>query len=65
VSSRLKRWNGQVVLLILFLALGSSWNVLAADEEALLSKSIYVAIEPALVTNYGGPGRLRYMSVDV
>jgi len=65
VSSRLKRWNGQGVLLILFLALGSSWNVLAADEEALLPKSIYVAIEPALVTNYGGPGRLRYMSVDV
>ena len=65
MSGRLNRCNEQVMLLILFLALGSSWNVFAADEEVLSPQSIYVAIEPALVTNYGGPGRLRYMSVDV
>ena len=31
----------------------------------MATQSSYVAIEPALVTNYGGPGRLRYMSVEV
>ena len=25
----------------------------------------YVALEPSFVTNYGGPGRLKYLKVDV
>lgn len=52
----------------LLLAL-ASWpaTAIAEDEEdeELKPDSIYVAIEPAIVTNYGGPGRLRYMSVEV
>ncbi len=35
------------------------------DEDEEVVESSYVAIEPAIVTNYGGPGRLRYMSVEV
>ena len=34
------------------------------DEEEVIP-SIYVAVDPAFVTNYGGPGRLRYMKVEV
>lgn len=59
--SQYKQWVFVVLLVVLVSPLG----VLADDDSSMLTKSIYVAIEPALVTNYGGPGRLRYMSVDV
>ena len=59
--SQYKQWVFVVLLVVLVSPLG----VLANDDSSMLTKSIYVAIEPALVTNYGGPGRLRYMSVDV
>jgi flagellar FliL protein len=61
------RFLPRVFLLVLplVLVLGFSLNARAENDETLLSQSIYVAIEPALVTNYGGPGRMRYMSVDV
>ena len=35
------------------------------EEEGEAVPSTYVAIEPPFVTNYGGPGRLRYMKVEV
>ncbi len=58
-----KRLYTLLMTLLLALSLPSgSW---ANDDEGIDSESIYVAIEPALVTNYGGPGRLRYMSVEV
>ena len=53
-----------LLMMLLVLPLG----VAAEDdetEEGEGSQSIYVAIEPAFVTNYGGPGRLRYMKVEV
>ncbi|MDG1292544.1 MAG: flagellar basal body-associated FliL family protein [Pseudomonadales bacterium] len=49
----------------IFWAVYGSGSVLAGEDEEPLAQSIYVAIEPALVTNYGGPGRLRYMSVEI
>ena len=55
----------QMLLLVLLIALVSPLRSVAGDEDSAVQQSIYVAIEPALVTNYGGPGRLRYMSVDV
>jgi len=55
----------QMLLLVLLIALVSPLKSMADEEDSAVQQSIYVAIEPALVTNYGGPGRLRYMSVDV
>ena len=55
----------QMLLLVLLMALVSPLKSLADEKDSAVPQSIYVAIEPALVTNYGGPGRLRYMSVDV
>lgn len=55
----------QMLLLVLLIALIVPLRSLAGEEDSTVQQSIYVAIEPALVTNYGGPGRLRYMSVDV
>ena len=37
----------------------------AEDEEGVPPESIYVSVDPAFVTNYGGPGRLRYMKIEV
>ena len=51
-------------ILVLGMLLGSQ-GISAAEDEEIATQSSYVAIEPALVTNYGGPGRLRYMSVEV
>lgn len=56
---------GHAILAVIWWVFFASSHVLADEDEELLAQSIYVAIEPALVTNYGGPGRLRYMSVDV
>ena len=59
--------NVQKLLLFIALIWGLAFNaaVQAEDEEEIPPESIYVAIEPTFVTNYGGPGRLRYMSVEV
>lgn len=37
----------------------------AHAEEEGESNIHYVALEPSFVTNYGGPGRLKYLKVDV
>ena len=55
----------QMLLLVLLIALVSPMKTVADEKDSAEPQSVYVAIEPALVTNYGGPGRLRYMSVDV
>lgn len=53
-------------LTILVLSLLAPRLALAEDDEdEMVVESSYVGIEPAIVTNYGGPGRLRYMSVEV
>lgn len=60
--------RNQCISLFFILMLGMLWGwqgVSAAEDEEIVTQSSYVAIEPALVTNYGGPGRLRYMSVEV
>lgn len=34
-------------------------------EPAVLARPIYVPVKPAFVVNYGGPGKLRYMKIEV
>ncbi len=58
----------RLVLCLLMLAC-SQW-LYAADEEgkdgvAVLERPIYIPIKPAFVVNYGGPGRLKYLKLDI
>lgn len=39
--------------------------VVADDDEVSLSDTYYVPLKPGFVTNYGGPGRLKYVKVDM
>lgn len=34
-------------------------------EPAVLERPIYVPVKPAFVVNYGGPGKLKYMKLEV
>lgn len=51
-----------VLALMLFVA---PVSVVTADEEVKLSDTFYVPLQPAFVTNYGGPGRLKYVKADM
>jgi flagellar FliL protein len=35
------------------------------DEPAIFSKPLYIPIKPALVVNYGGEGKLKYIKVEM
>lgn len=35
------------------------------DAPAVLERPIYVPVKPAFVVNYGGPGKLQYMKVEI
>lgn len=39
--------------------------VARAQDEGGESRAIYIPLKPPFVVNYGGPGRLRYMKVEV
>ncbi|MBR9912181.1 MAG: flagellar basal body rod protein [Gammaproteobacteria bacterium] len=57
------RKNFWLLPLLLLLAAG-----LSAQEEGDSSdagRAIYIPLKPPFVVNYGGPGRLRYMKVEV
>jgi len=66
----------KIGLLILWLGLIAQ-PVLAQDEEepeaeaetegepAVLSRPIYVPVKPAFVVNYGEPGKLKYLKLEV
>ncbi len=60
-------WTMQryVILLLAVLSTLSISNVHAEDDEAENPASRYVEVKPAFVTNFGGPGRLRYVKVEV
>ena len=49
------------VLALMFLAVPS----VVVAEEVTLSDTQYVPLKPGFVTNYGGPGRLKYVRVDM
>lgn len=59
---------------ILFVLLGASYSLYAADEDkeeggdgepAVLERPIYIPVKPAFVVNYGGPGKLKYMKLEI
>lgn len=51
--------------LVLALGLLVMPSVVVAEEEKSLSDTFYVPLQPAFVTNYGGPGRLKYLKADM
>jgi flagellar protein FliL len=64
-------------ILLLAVLLLSAGGLFAADEEPVVeeekasddpsgpSRPIYIPVKPAFVVNYGGPGRLKYMKLEV
>ncbi|HKM14898.1 MAG TPA: flagellar basal body-associated FliL family protein [Marinospirillum sp.] len=53
-------------LVVLALMLFTTLSVTAAaEEEVTLSNTYYVPLTPGFVTNYGGPGRLKYVRIDM
>lgn len=58
--------------LALFL-MGLCFSVYAEDDKkeedgdapAVLDRPIYVPVKPAFVVNYGGPGKLKYMKLEI
>lgn len=54
------------LLLVIFVLSTASWvHAEDEDEGAAAPASRYIEITPAFVTNFGGPGRLRYIKVEV
>ena len=49
-----------VWLVVFALLSGTSFSSVAQADEV-----VYVPLQPAFVTNYGGPGRLKYLKVDI
>lgn len=58
------RFSAFLVVLALMLFATPSVT-LAAEEEVTLSNTYYVPLTPGFVTNYGGPGRLKYVRIDM
>lgn len=53
------------VLMACLLLSGAALAADEGDEQLLGPKSIYLNIQPPIVTNYGGKGRLRYLRAEV
>ena len=60
-------------LMSVWVVLGISMPVWSQDEAesgeggdpAVLERPIYVPVKPAFVVNYGGPGKLKYMKLEI
>lgn len=60
-------------LILLMLAVLSPWLYAADDEKevaedgepAVLARPIYIPVKPAFVVNYGGPGKLKYIKLEI
>lgn len=60
-------------LVLLILAALSPWLYAADDEKeeaedgepAVLARPIYIPVKPAFVVNYGGPGKLKYIKLEI
>lgn len=59
----------RIVWLYLLMSLAVVQPVMAEGEEgddpAVLSRPIYVPVKPAFVVNYGEPGKLKYLKLEV
>lgn len=52
--------------LIIGLVLLFSFTAVSADDSKKgINDVVYVTLEPGIVTNYGGPGRLKYLRADI
>lgn len=53
------------LLITCFISL-SSVHIHAEDEDpAVLQRPIYVSVKPAFVVNYGEPGKLKYLKLEI
>lgn len=64
-------WRVGFILLLVGL---SPWLYAADDDEqeeesggepAVLERPIYIPVKPAFVVNYGGPGKLKYIKLEI
>lgn len=53
------------LLVVLALMLFATPSMVVAKDETSLTDVQYVPLQPAFVTNYGGPGRLKYLKADM
>jgi flagellar FliL protein len=53
------------MLKLIAIALMTFASFALAEEEELVDVSSYFDVEPPFVTNFGGPGRLKYMKVQI
>jgi len=53
------------LLVVLALGLFAAPSGVVAEDEVSLSNTLYIPLQPAFVTNYGGPGRLKYVKADI
>ena len=59
-------WLLLVTLLIVNGAYGAEEEeAVEAAEEEIPSSAIYIPVKPAFVVNYGGPGKLKYMKLEI
>jgi flagellar FliL protein len=63
-------------VLVILISLFSCLSVMAEEKEqeeqgeaggepAVLERPIYIPVKPAFVVNYGGPGKLKYMKLEI
>lgn len=59
----------QALIVMIMIALATYATNGMAEEEveepAIFSKPLYIPIKPALVVNYGGQGKLKYIKVEI
>lgn len=53
------------LIMIVFITYATNGMAEEAEEPAIFAKPLYIPIKPALVVNYGGQGKLKYVKVEV
>jgi flagellar FliL protein len=67
----MKYWCVMVVAVLLFSTFSygeekdTDKEVEGGEAPPLLERPIYVPVKPAFVVNYGGPGKLKYLKLDI
>jgi len=65
-TQRIIQQLNQRLLVLLVLCVAFAVHAEDGDEEnAGLVETRYIEVNPAFVTNFGGPGRLRYIKVEI